>query len=107
MLLLINISFVFENILLPKNPLLQEKKLNLSTECLIQQIKKNNNSDEIEEIQLIGVCTDICVISNALLIKSFIPEASITIDTTCCAGVTPDTHKNAIEAMKMCHINII
>jgi len=59
------------------------------------------------EVVLIGVCTDICVISNALLIKAFCPEIKITVDATCCAGVTPDSHKNALEAMKMCQINIV
>ena len=61
----------------------------------------------IEEIEVIGLCTDICVISNALLIKAFLPEVKITVDSACCAGVTPASHKNALEAMKMCQINVI
>lgn len=64
-------------------------------------------SNRIEEIELIGVCTDICVISNALLLKTFLPEVKITVDASCCAGVTPESHRNALEAMKMCQINII
>lgn len=60
-----------------------------------------------EDIELIGVCTDICVISNAMLIKAAVPEANITVDSTCCAGVTPESHKNALNAMQMCQINII
>lgn len=59
------------------------------------------------EFELIGLCTDICVISNALLIKSALPEVKITVDASCCAGVTPESHKTALEAMKMCQINII
>lgn len=65
------------------------------------------NGDEINSIELVGVCTDICVISNALLLKAFFPEIPITVDASCCAGVTPESHKNAIEAMKMCQIDII
>lgn len=57
-------------------------------------------------IELIGLCTDICVISNALLLKAYLPEAEITVDGSCCAGVTPQSHTNALEAMKMCQIQV-
>lgn len=60
----------------------------------------------LEEIVFIGLCTDICVISNALLAKAFAPEVKITVDASCCAGVTPESHENALRAMKMCQINI-
>ncbi len=60
----------------------------------------------IDEIVIIGLCTDICVISNALLIKAFLPEVKITVDASCCAGVTPESHTNALAAMKMCQINV-
>ena len=60
----------------------------------------------IGEVTLIGLCTDICVISNALLIKAFLPETPIRVDAACCAGVTPRSHRNALEAMKMCQITI-
>ena len=59
------------------------------------------------EIELIGLCTDICVISNAIILKAFFPEAKIKVDASCCAGVTPDSHKTALEAMKMCQISIL
>lgn len=59
------------------------------------------------EIELIGLCTDICVISNALGLKAVLPETPIKVDASCCAGVTPETHSNALEAMKMCQIEII
>ena len=59
------------------------------------------------EIELIGVCTDICVVSNALIIKALYPEANVTVDSKCCAGVTPETHEAALKTMKMCQINII
>ena len=58
-------------------------------------------------IELIGICTDICVISNAILLKAFFPETEISIDASCCAGVTPQSHNNALEAMKMCQIKVI
>ena len=59
------------------------------------------------EITLIGLCTDICVISNAMILKAHYPEATIIIDANCCAGVTPDSHKNALSAMQMCQIEVI
>lgn len=61
----------------------------------------------IEGLELVGLCTDICVISNALLLKATMPDVEITVDASCCAGVTPESHQNALEAMKMCQINII
>ena len=62
--------------------------------------------EKIGSITVIGLCTDICVISNALLIKAFLPETPIRVDAACCAGVTPESHRNALEAMKMCQIAI-
>jgi len=61
---------------------------------------------EYEEIELIGLCTDICVISNAMLLKAALPEARLSVDSKCCAGVTPTSHANALEAMKMCQITV-
>lgn len=60
-----------------------------------------------EEIELVGLCTDICVVSNALILKAQFPEVPVTVDATCCAGVTPATHKAALETMKMCQIRVI
>ena len=61
---------------------------------------------DLESVTLIGLCTDICVISNALVIKAFLPEVKVTVDAACCAGVTPESHKNALRAMRMCQVNI-
>ncbi|MCD8127860.1 MAG: cysteine hydrolase [Clostridiales bacterium] len=61
---------------------------------------------DLEEIELVGLCTDICVISNALLLKAAVPEVLIRVDASCCAGVTPDSHANALRAMEMCQINV-
>ena len=60
-----------------------------------------------DDIELIGLCTDICVISNAMLVKAALPEARVAVVEKCMAGVTPDSHTNAIEAMKMCQIEVV
>ncbi len=62
--------------------------------------------DGLREVELIGLCTDICVISNAMLIKAFMPELKVSVDSSCCAGVTPESHNNALSAMKMCQIEV-
>lgn len=62
---------------------------------------------DLESVTLIGLCTDICVISNALVIKAFLPEVTMRVNAGCCAGVTPESHKNALEAMKMCQVEIV
>ncbi len=64
------------------------------------------SKNDVDEVVLLGLCTDICVISNAFLIKAFIPEVKISVIEKCCAGVTPDSHKQALSAMKMCQIEI-
>lgn len=58
-------------------------------------------------IELVGVCTDICVVSNALIIKALYPEINIVVDASCCAGSTPEKHKAALEVMKSCQIDVI
>lgn len=73
---------------------------------LVQELIEIDKKGKIEGIELIGLCTDICVISNALLIKAFLPEVKISVDAKCCAGVTPESHQNALNAMKMCQIEI-
>ena len=61
--------------------------------------------DELE-ITLVGLCTDICVVSNALLVKAFLPETTVRVIADCCAGVTPESHKAALDTMRMCQIQI-
>lgn len=58
------------------------------------------------DVMLIGLCTDICVVSNALLLKAYFPEKRIIVDAACCAGVTPESHTAALLTMKMCHIEV-
>lgn len=60
-----------------------------------------------DAVELIGVCTDICVISNALIVKAHLPEVPMCVRASCCAGVTPESHENALKAMKACQIDII
>ncbi len=59
-----------------------------------------------DEIELIGLCTDICVVSNALILKALFPEATISVDASCCAGVTSETHAAALTTMQMCQIDV-
>lgn len=61
---------------------------------------------DIEEIELVGLCTDICVASNALLLKAAMPEVKISVDASCCAGVTPEKHAAALETLRSCQINV-
>ena len=63
--------------------------------------------DEIEKIELCGLCTDICVISNAMILKATFPEVKITVDSECCAGVSEESHKTALDAMKAVQIEIV
>ena len=72
---------------------------------LAERLKEISESEDIE-IELIGLCTDICVVSNALLLKAFMPEVKISVDVSCCAGVTPEKHQAAIETMRSCQIQI-
>ena len=61
---------------------------------------------EAFSVELIGLCTDICVVSNALLLKAHFPEAAIAVDSACCAGVTPASHEAALATMRMCQIEV-
>ena len=63
--------------------------------------------ENLEDVELIGLCTDICVVSNALIIKAAFPNALVKVDKTCCAGVTPATHQAALSTMSMCQIDIV
>lgn len=82
------------------------KKETFGSKQLAQTLSELHKKDPIESIELIGLCTDICVISNALTLKAFLPETPISVDAKCCAGVTPQSHANALQAMKMCQIHV-
>lgn len=69
-------------------------------------LAEENAAQQVEEVELVGLCTDICVISNALLVKAFLPEATVRVDGSCCAGVTPESHENALAALKTCQVEV-
>lgn len=81
-------------------------KLTFGSDELGEMLKAENEKQPINSITLVGLCTDICVISNAMIIKAFLPEVHVEVDAACCAGVTPESHVNALNAMKMCQIKI-
>lgn len=82
------------------------RKLTFGSTELPQLIEKAADGDDFD-ITLIGLCTDICVVSNALILKASFPEREIYVDAACCAGVTPDSHSAALTTMRMCQINVI
>ena len=73
---------------------------------LATDLKKEYDKGVIKEVELIGVCTDICVVSNALLIKANMPELMVRLDASCCAGVTVEKHEAALETMRSCQIDV-
>ena len=81
------------------------KKPTFGSVVLPKMIKDKYDVNNIE-IELIGVCTDICVVSNALILKANFPEINISVDSMCCAGVTPELHNSALNTMKSCQIVI-
>ena len=82
------------------------EKPTFGSTALAGDLKALSDKEEIE-LEIIGLCTDICVVSNALLLKAFMPEVKITVDATCCAGVTPESHRAALTTMKFCQVNVI
>ena len=74
---------------------------------LTKYLAEENEKEIIEKIELCGLCTDICVISNAFVIKAGLTEVPVIVDASCCAGVTPESHLNALSAMKMCQVAVI
>ena len=83
-------------------------KKTFGSENLVSYLKtsKSLGTMDIDSIEIIGLCTDICVVSNALMLKAAFPEIPIYVDAGCCAGVTPETHKAALTTMRMCQIEI-
>lgn len=77
----------------------------LELSARLKGIMKNTPENQVN-ITLVGLCTDICVISNAILLKPAFPETKIIVDSHCCAGVTPESHENALSAMKLCQITV-
>ena len=74
---------------------------------LAEDIRELYEKETLESVELIGVCTDICVISNAFALKAALPEAEIEVNAAYCAGVTPQAHRTALEAMRACQITVL
>ena len=81
------------------------EKPTFGSTALAADLKALSETEDIE-LELIGLCTDICVVSNALLLKANMPEVKISVDAACCAGVTPQKHLAALETMRSCQINV-
>ena len=78
-------------------------KPSFGSEALVRYLKA---LDDLSSVEFVGLCTDICVITNVLSTKCALPELPIAVDSACCAGVTPESHENALAAMRMCQIQI-
>lgn len=76
------------------------------SEELVSKLYEESLKEEIE-IELVGLCTDICLVTNALLLKTKMPETKICVDASCCAGVTPESHEAALLTMKMCQVEVL
>ena len=99
-----------EDLYIPNAPIIMKYTFgaeNLPTYLNAISCQHENDMGPLEAIEFIGLCTDICVISNVMIAKAFFPEVPITVDSKCCAGVTPASHENALNAMKMCQIDVI
>lgn len=92
-----------------------QKDLNARVYCkpafgsvqLAHELAALHRAHPIDSIELVGLCTDICVVSNALLLKACLPEVPMCVDAACCAGVTPDSHKAALQTMASCQVEIL
>ena len=80
------------------------EKLTFGCKELAQDMLIVQEKETITSIEFVGLCTDICVVSNALLVKAFLPEVELVVDASCCAGVTPEKHQAALETMVSCQI---
>lgn len=81
-------------------------KPSFGSPALADMLAAESVGQEEMEIELVGLCTDICVVSNAILIKARMPEVNVTVDASCCAGVTPESHNAALQVMQMCQVEI-
>lgn len=73
---------------------------------LAEKLREMDQAEPVHSVTLVGLCTDICVISNALIAKAALPEVRVIVDAACCAGATPEGHRNALQAMKACQVII-
>jgi nicotinamidase-related amidase len=83
------------------------EKPTFGSERLVTYLKERHRNDPIQSIEVIGICTDICVISNVMMIKAALPNVSLSVSAHFCAGVTPASHERALQAMEVVHVDII
>lgn len=81
-------------------------KVTFGSSELGPMLVKMDNDEPIESITFIGLCTDICVISNVMIAKAYLPEVPIIVDAACCAGVSVESHENALKAMEVCQVKV-
>ena len=81
-------------------------KVTFGSSALGVLLQKLDKEEKIESITFVGLCTDICVISNVMIAKAFLPEVPIIVDAKCCAGVSVETHENALKAMEVCQVKV-
>ena len=81
-------------------------KVTFGSAELGQKLLELDNEEKIDSITVVGLCTDICVISNVMIAKAFLPEVPIIVDAKCCAGVSVETHENALKALEVCQVKI-
>mgnify|MGYP002581390288 CR=1 FL=1 len=98
---------ISDSLFRPQDSPVIEKDTFGSKELGIMLMELERAGEVPEEIELAGLCTDICVISNAMIVKAFLPEVPVTVDSACCAGATPESHENALRAMEACQIRVI
>ena len=82
-------------------------KPTFGSQALGELLLKLDKEEQIESITLVGLCTDICVVSNALIIKATFPDAQVKVDSACCAGVTLESHEAALKTMQMCQVEVV
>ena len=81
-------------------------KVTFGSKELLTLLIEENGKEPVESVEIVGLCTDICVIANAFVVKTALPEAVVSVDASLCAGVTEESHRTALSAMKACQINI-
>ena len=82
-------------------------KPTFGSRLLGELLQELDRKESLEKITFVGLCTDICVISNAMVTKAFLPEAPLAVEAACCAGVTPESHENALKALEVCQVEVI
>ena len=82
-------------------------KPTFGSRLLGELLQEMDRKEPLEKITFVGLCTDICVISNAMVTKAFLPEVPLAVEAACCAGVTPESHENALKALEVCQVEVI